>query len=133
VGEVTMSSTKKLLIAFDPKRPNATSSDFLIPIMNKDTWVLSGLVSNRTYGFGMVVFTGRNIAEDDLLARLIDNKTPIDNETFTLAYLSSYIEQIRSFTVGNIVSIVPTSDSSDRITLKLIAKSPNSFKATNDF
>lgn len=128
-----MGSTKKMLVAFDPKRPNETSSDFLIPIMHKDTWVLSGLVSNRSYGFGMVVFTGRNIAEDDLLARLVDNKTPVENETLTLAYLSSYIEQIRGFTVGNIVSIVPTSESSDRITLKLIAKSPNSFKETNDF
>ncbi len=74
-----MPNTKKLLVAFDPTKPDIHSSDFLVPWNRAGQPVLLGLKSNQDCTYGLLVFVGRAVSEDDLLAKLVDSGTAIEN------------------------------------------------------
>lgn len=121
-----MSSTKKLLVAFDHVRPNARTNDFLIPWHRDGQPVLLGLKSGKESALGMMVFVGRSITENDLFAKLVDSGAVIANVDETLTLLRSYIEGLQSFKIGNVARVRSTSQvKQPDVELELVAKTPS--------
>lgn len=125
-----MPDTKKLLVAFDPTKPEAQSSDFLVPWKSEGRPVFLGLKSRKHFGHGMMVFVGRAISENDLFARLVDSGTFIENVEETLACLRSYVTQLQSLKIGNVVRVVPAEPGGSNVfELEVIAQTPSGVKA----
>jgi len=124
-----MSVTKKMLVAFDPGRPDTRSSEFLIPWNWEGRRVLRGLKSARESGFGMVVFVGRSVTENDLFAKLVDSGTIIANVDDTLALLRSFLDGLQCWKIGNVVQIRSTSQNvGSDVELELVANTPSAVK-----
>ncbi|MFM7163415.1 MAG: hypothetical protein ACKO3P_23945, partial [Planctomycetaceae bacterium] len=91
-----MSSTKKMLVAFDPAKPDSQATDFVIPWSRNGQRVFLGLKSGKVAALGMMVFIGRSITENDLFAKLVDSGALIPNVDETLALLRSYLEGLQT-------------------------------------
>ncbi len=125
-----MPNTKKLLVAFDPTKPEAQSSDFMIPWNREGRPVFLGLKSSKDFTYGMMVFVGRAVSENDLFAKLVDSGAFIENVEETLACLRSYVTQLQSFKIGNVVRIIPADTGSSNVFgLELVAQTPSGIKA----
>lgn len=120
-----MSSTKKLLVAFDPARPDAQSSDFLVPWHRDGQPEFLGLRSGKESALGMIVFVGRSVTENDLFATLVDSGAVIANVDEILALLRSYIESLQSFEIGNVARIRSAGQiNGPSVELELVANTP---------
>jgi hypothetical protein len=121
-----MSQTKKLLVDFDPDRPDQTSSDFLVPILYNGRFVLYGLKSGRHRRFGVVIYLGREIDEEDLLSKLVDSGQKVANADETTKTLRRYIEQLQPLRIGNVVRLPECTGCI--FELELLAKTPSGFR-----
>ena len=108
-----MAERKKLLVAFDPTKPDAQSSDFIVPWNREGQPVFLGLKSGKGYTHGMMVFVGRSISQNDLFAKLVDSGAFIRNVDETLAYLRNYLDQLQALKISNVVRIIPSDDVND--------------------
>jgi len=101
-----MAESKKVLVAFDPAKPDKQSNDFLIPMKteNGDT-VLLGSRSGKVSPFGLVVLTSKPVNENDLFAKLVDAGHKVARVEDCLAGLSRFIEDIKIVRIGNIVEM----------------------------
>lgn len=121
-----MPETRKLLVAFNPERPDSKSSDFLIPWNLESQPVFHGLKSGRDFTYGMMIFLGRAVSENDLFSKLVDSGALINSVDNTLAILRSYIEQLQGLRIGNVVQIVPHVEKS--FALELVSNTPSGVK-----
>jgi hypothetical protein len=122
-------NTKKLLVAFDPVKPDSESSEFIIPWNREGQPVLLGLKSNKECTYGLMVFVGRAVSENDLFAKLVDTGIFIENVENTLACLRSYVMQLQSLKIGNVVQIAPADmDSGNLFRLELVTQTPSGIK-----
>lgn len=121
-----MSTTKKMLVAFDPAKPDAQTSDFLIPWNRDGQRVLLGLKSGKESALGLMVFVGRSITENDLFAKVVDSGAIIANVGATLELFRSYLEGLQALKIGNVARIRSTTqvDGHD-IELELVANTPS--------
>jgi len=110
-------TTKKILAAFDPKRPDTKSSDFLAPVIEDGKPVFIGLKSKKTVQYGTVVFVGRELSANDVFARLVDTGRKIDSVSKCLADLEAYLQAVSTQRLGDVlglsyqptgISLVPT-------------------------
>lgn len=125
-----MSSTKKMLVAFDPTKPDAQTTDFLIPWSRDGQRVFLGLKSGKEAALGMMVFIGRSITENDLFAKLVDSGAVIPNVDDTLALLRSYLEGLQSLKIGNVARIRSTGQvNGPDVELELVANTPSAVNA----
>jgi hypothetical protein len=130
VGAEIMAETKKLLVAFDPTKREAQSSEFIIPWNNEGRPVFLSLKSGKDYTHGMMVFIGRSISEHDLFAKLVDSGAFIENVNETLACLRKYVDRLQALRIGNVVRIIPGDDeSASAFGLELVAMIPSAFRA----
>ncbi|MCL4207972.1 MAG: hypothetical protein KJ000_36255 [Pirellulaceae bacterium] len=121
-----MAESKKALVAFDPERPDKSSSDFLIPVrINLDEIRFLGTRSGTTVRYGMTVLTSRAITENDLFAKLVDTGQKITNVADTLQVLARFLDAMKSVKIGNIVELGGAS--SDTISLLIVANTPSGF------
>lgn len=98
--------SKKALVRFDPKKPEKGSSDFLAPIRNESGGiVLASLMNGKVAKYGLVIFTGRTVTSNDVFAKLVDSGKKIISVDETLADLDAYVEQLGSFSIGNVVAL----------------------------
>ena len=123
-----MAESKKVLVAFDPEKPDKQSSDFLVPIPTEGGGVaLRGSKSGKLAAYGLVVMTGNSVNENDLFAKLVDTGQKVPSVDECLARLSAYIEQVKSVRIGNIVEL----ESSDGgMKLNVAANTPSGFSKT---
>ena len=125
-----MSSTKKMLVAFDLARPDSQTSDFLIPWNRDGQRVFLGLKSGKEIALGRMVFIGRSITESDLFAKLVDSGAVIENVDETLALLRSYLDGLQSLKIGNVAQILSVvQGNGPDVELELIANTPSAAKA----
>jgi|688.fasta_scaffold189523_3 hypothetical protein len=125
-----MSSTKKLLVAFDPAKPDSKTTDFLVPWSRGGQRVLLGLKSGQESALGMMVFIGRSVTEKDLFIRLVDSGALIANVDETLQWLRSYLDRLQALKIGNVARIRSTGqDGGPDCDLELIANTPSAVKA----
>lgn len=125
-----MSSTKKLLVAFDPAKPESKTTDFLVPWSRGGQRVLLGLKSGQESPLGMMVFVGRSVTEKDLFTKLVDSGAVIANVDETLHLLRSHLARLQTLTIGNVVRIrSPGQDSGPDVDLEIIAITPSAVKS----
>jgi hypothetical protein len=73
------------------------------------TPVFFGLRSCRNYKSGRVVFVGKEIGAKEIFAKLVDSGHKIESVDQALKTSEAYVQQIGSFKIGNIVTVVPKS------------------------
>ena len=61
--------TKKLLVAFDPKKPDQRSNDFLIVLLEGAQPKLLGVRSKKPTVSVLMVYLGKEITANDLFAK----------------------------------------------------------------
>lgn len=98
-------TTKKILAAFDPKRPDTKSSDFLVPVIEDGKPVFIGLKSKKVVQFGTVVFVGRELSANDVFARLVDTGRKIESVSKCLADLETYLQAVSSQRLGDVLVV----------------------------
>lgn len=119
-----MAETKKLLVAFNPERPKNSSSDFLIPFQTEGRTIFLGLKSGREHTYGLMIYLGRAITENDLFAKLVDSGTKIASVNETVSILRQYIERLQSLRVGNVVRMKTNDGGVAGLGLELVAHTP---------
>jgi hypothetical protein len=119
-----MAQTRKLLVAFDPKDPQSHSSDYLVPVKRDGHACFCELKSGAFKQYGVVIFLGRSITENDLFAKLVESGAKIDSVSDTLALLGKYIETLQEFRIGNVVRIIERNAAD--ISLNLVSATPAS-------
>jgi hypothetical protein len=100
-------TSKRMLVAFDPARPEEASSDFLVPVIDEGgIFTLFGTRSRRSVPLGMVVLVGKEVTANDVFARLVDAGRKILSVAEALNSIGDYLAQINNFKIGQVVEIV---------------------------
>ena len=120
-----MVESKKVLVAYDPDNSNMRSSDFLVPVqLEVCEMALLGCRSGKLWKYGLVVLTSRAVNQNDLFAKLVDAGQKVQSVDACLSRLESFVEQLNSPTIGNIVKI---SSFNDNLKLEVVANTPGAF------
>lgn len=91
--------------------------------------MLLGLKSGSESKFGMMVFVGRSVTENDLFSKLIDSGAAIANVDETLAMLRSYLEGLQTLKIGNVARLGPPAENDGQaLGLELVANTPSAVK-----
>jgi len=78
-------------VAFNPDKPTAKSSDFLLPIFVDGIPKFLGLSSSRHFDYGMVVMTGKDVSVNDVFAKLVVSGRKIESVDQTLESITRYL------------------------------------------
>src|SRR5262249_817127 len=109
----TISATRKLLAPYDPGgAEEGGAKDFLVPAIVDGTPRLECVRSVWPANYGMVVYLGRDITVDDVLARMIDSGRRFGSVIATKNQLAHYFEQLKPLKIGTVVEIVPSQEES---------------------
>lgn len=118
--------TKKMLVAWDPDNPDSTAARFLY-VSEQDTgYALKDIKKHVRSDFGLVVFTGKELAANDLFDRLVDSGKRIPNVDQQVQLFEKYLAEIKTIKVGSIV--MASTEHKGTALLTLVASSPSSFK-----
>lgn len=119
-----MAETKKLLVAFEPSYPDEPSSDFLVPLNIGGHVTFYGLKSGAFPTFGLVVYTGKAVTEEDIVLRLMDARENMDDCQHIKRLCELYIRGLHHFRIGNVLCI---SETDEMDILQLVAGTPSAF------
>ena len=117
-------TTKKLPVAFDPRKPDDQSSDFLVVVFEGTEPKLLGVKSKKRAEAGLMVYLGRDIQANDLFAKLVDTGRKIESVEETLRTLESYIQKLQDFRIGNLLTVEADTAASSGFKLLKLADSP---------
>lgn len=121
-----MAQSKKVLVAFDPEKPDKSSSDFLVPVQVESGDIeFFGTRSGKTVRYGMVILTSRAITENDLFAKLVDTGRKVPNVANTLEVLANFLEAMKSVKIGNVVEVEGGGDTA--VSLLVASNTPSGF------
>jgi hypothetical protein len=115
--------SKKILVPIDIDNPEKIISGILYPKISNNKPSLLEVKNGKEWKYGMVVYKGGGITENDLFAKIVDAKTKIASVKQLLNSLVIYLEKINDFSIGNIVYI-EHSDDDIGFTLKKYANRP---------
>ena len=121
-----MASSKKLVIEFNPEKPDKPSCEFLIPfISDNGELAFLGTKSCTIRHYGLVILTNRAVTEIDLFAKLIDTgRTDIVEATY-LQLFSVFLDAMQKVKIGNIVEIKGMANR--EIKLNVLSRTPSGF------
>jgi hypothetical protein len=102
--------TKKLLVGYDPSKHSTAPSDFLVPMRDSTGVFLLGLKSRKSYEQGQMVYIGKEIATDDIFAKLSDLGYKFDDKDAISQTLNAYLRMLKDYKIGNILRIEQTND-----------------------
>jgi hypothetical protein len=111
-------STKKLLVAFNPKKPTSKSSDFLFPLIVDGHPKFLGLSSGKYFEYGMVVMTGKEVTENDVFAKIVDLGRKVENVDQMLGEISEYLAMFKNYKISNVLKVVDNSSESRGFSLE---------------
>ncbi len=106
-------STKKLLVAFNPEKPNANSSDFLVPVKVDGRYVFQGVSSGKFFEYGVVILTGMPVTMNDIFSKLIDLGVRIESVDNTVCLINYYFELLKGVKITNIIKIAQNVNEED--------------------
>jgi hypothetical protein len=110
--------TKKFINALAKDGSAASRSRFLVPARDGSTR-FEELETGKLHDLGYLIYTGKEIATDDVVKKwAVSNAS--SNSLRSL--IDSYLAEIASFKVGNIVAV--ELNSSDRVKLRLVSQTP---------
>lgn len=121
----TMQTTKKLLVAFDPSKPDAGRGDFLAPVSNGERVRFLGLRSKKQSVYGCMVYAGKEVSVNDVFAKLVDAGHTIPSVDATMQMLSNYIEVLQDFKIGNVLAIESDASKPNAFQLVKFANTPS--------
>ena len=98
-------TTKKMLVSFDPDKPTKSSSDFLAPMLMEGRVFLWGTRSKKPQEYGLVVFTGRQVAPPDIFAKLVDGGVTIPSVDEQVEAIEAYISAMKSTKIGQVCRV----------------------------
>jgi len=122
-----MAETKKLLVPFDAARPRSNAEGYLIPSIVDGQYVLVELTKGRPHAYGLTVYVGRAVTENDLFARMVDSGAKISSVDETLSRLRRYVEKVQSLHIGNVVRVRISGEESI-FELDVVARTPSGFR-----
>lgn len=124
-----MSATKKLLVAFDPARPECQTSDVLVPWKRDGLRVFLGLKSGNDAAFKVLVFVGRSITENHFFSKLIEAGCAIANVDQTLESLRSYLVALQALKIGIVARLGANCvQSGPNVELEIVCHTPSAIK-----
>lgn len=118
-------TTKKLLVALDTSKKERLLNDFLFPVNVGVGPVLCGMTSGATADYGVVVDTGAEVTEVEILDKQIKSVHRALNNSLMPAMLGKYMEQLQAFQIGNVVMLKGTS--AEDIALEQLSDTQSSF------
>ena len=118
-------TTKKLLVSFDPSNPDGRGGGFVVPAIAGERVCFLDLQSNRQSDFAMMVFIGREVAANDLFAKLVETGRQIESVEETFQVLSQFVGSLGSFRIGNVVSIESAQQDAGGFRLVKVAETPS--------
>lgn len=121
-------TTKKLLVAFDTSNPNATSSDFLMPVVDEGSPQFIGVKSCKPADLGMMVYIGRDVTTNDLFAKLVDTGMKVASVDRTIKGIEAYLRMLQDYKIGNILSVKASTEACG-FQLEKVANSPSDAKS----
>lgn len=98
--------TRKLIAPIDLKKPDRNIRDFAYPAFIDNTWHLVGFNSGKIWQYGMIVFIGTAVTENDLFARIVDSGRKIESVRALLESLVELSIQVNNFKIGNVVEVI---------------------------
>lgn len=117
--------TKKILVAFDPARPQSRSSDFAVPVAGPGGVQLVGIQSGKPVAQGVMVFLGREVAVNDVFARLVDSGRRIESVDATVKLLGDYLTMLQEHKIGNVIALEPVEGEGAGFRLTKVANTPS--------
>ena len=121
-----MAQSRKVVVAFDPEKPDKSSSDFLVPVQGESGDIeFFGTRSKKTVRYGTVILTSRAITENDLFAKLVDTGRKVPNVANTLEVLANFLEAMKSVKIGNVVEVEGGNDNT--VSLLVASNTPSGF------
>jgi len=98
--------TKKQFIVYNPKEPAKMTGEFISPFqLSNSSWGFIGLKSSKVHEFGFAVYVGKEISENDLFAKIVDNKQKVLNVESLLSGLKKYLEQVAKCRLGDVYKL----------------------------
>ncbi len=95
--------TKKMLVAYDSKKPDARGANFVVPLNIEGGKKLISIKSGKSVNCGLVVFVGKDVTANDIIEKLKPfNANEIKDAP---SQIDSYIESINEFKIGDIIKI----------------------------
>jgi hypothetical protein len=128
--DVTATTVKKLLVSFDPSKPDWRGGGFVVPTIDGERFFFLDLQCRRQSEFALMVFVGREISANDLFARLVETGLQIESVHETFGILSQFVDSLRSFRIGNVVSIEPAPKDAGGFRLVKVAETPSAAART---
>jgi hypothetical protein len=117
--------TKKILVAFDPDRPQSRSSDFAVPVAGPGGVQLVGIRSGKPVAQGVIVFLGREVTVNDVFARLVDSGQRIESVEAAVKLLGDYLTMLQEHKIGNVIALEPVEGEAAGFRLTKIANTPS--------
>ena len=115
---VTKMKTKKILVGYDPAKPDKNPGDFLVVVFESSQPCFLGLRSQKLWHSGRMVYIGKEITEKDIFAKLIETGRRIEDVDQTLKVLETYLTQLQNYRIGNVLTI--KEDSSGEYKFRLV-------------
>ncbi len=100
-----MTKTKRILVGYDPAKPDKNSGDFLAVVFECSQPCFLGLRSLRLWQSGRMVYIGRDITEKDVFVKLIETGRCVDDVDHALRTLEAYLTLLQSYRIGNVLTI----------------------------
>lgn len=98
--------TKKLLAAYDLSQPDAQPGELLVPWVYNGQLALVGMRSGKAYSYGVVVYVGREVSEQDVFARLVDAGRIFPDLDQAMADIARYVSLVRQEKIGTVLMLV---------------------------
>ena len=107
-----MPAIRKLLVAYNPKKPKSGRGEFLIPQLSgvAESGFI-GIKSGRRSEFGALSFIGMNVTPEMLLKRFCERQPAPADRDEALRRLAPFVESLQAFKIGNVLAVSYTPDS----------------------
>lgn len=110
---MTDKTVKKMLVSYNPKKPDAQGSDFVVPLNIDGKTSLFSIKTGKVIQYGLIVFVGKSIAITDILKKIHFLSEPSNQ---TIQPLNEFINNINVFKIGDIIEVDENGD------LKVVSK-----------
>ncbi len=96
-----------MIVSYDPRKPDAKGSNFVIPLNINSKVSLFSVNTGKPVQYGLIVFVGKNISINDILNK-IHFLNDITNEN--IQPLAKFIDNINALKVGDIIEVNSDND-----------------------
>ncbi|MBD2806794.1 hypothetical protein ID855_19345 [Xenorhabdus sp. ZM] len=100
--------TKKMLVAYNPNKPDSRRGNFIIPLILKGERKFINIKNGKSVDYGLVVFIGKDITANDIFDKLKSSNVNEINDS--MLQIELYINSVNEFKIGDIIRINENSE-----------------------